>query len=64
MPVIIHKDNENLWLNPEEKDTKGLLSLLRPYNSEEMNYYSVSTLVNSPANDSPDCINPVEGNTN
>ncbi len=56
MPVIIHKVDEDLWLGPSNQDKDKLMSLLRPYESEEMDYYSVSTLVNSPSHNSPDCI--------
>ena len=33
-----------------------LLSLLRPYPADEMTAYPISTLVNSPKNDVPACI--------
>jgi len=59
MPVIIHKADEDLWLNPENQDRDKLLSLLKPYGPEEMDYYGVSTLVNSPSHNSPDCIKRV-----
>jgi len=58
MPVILHKEYEDQWLNPAQ-GTKELLSLLKPYPSNEMDYYPVSTLVNSPANNSPECIKPI-----
>jgi putative SOS response-associated peptidase YedK len=36
-----------------------LLSLLQPYPSDEMEAYEISRMVNSPANNSPACIEPV-----
>ena len=39
-------------------DANALTSLLMPYPSEEMEAYEVSTVVNSPRNDTPDCIAP------
>jgi len=58
MPVIIRKGDEDRWLAPP--DTKNdLQSLLTPYESEDMECYSVSQLVNSPANNSPECIKRV-----
>jgi len=50
MPVILKPEDEKIWLsskNPEE-----VLSLLRPYDSNEMDCYAVSKLVNSPRNES------------
>ncbi len=61
MPVIIPKDAENLWLDPEVKDKEVLLELLKPYPSEEIETYPVSKMVNSPANNSPECIKPSGG---
>jgi putative SOS response-associated peptidase YedK len=58
MPAIILKDDEERWLDPGLDDPSPLLQLLRPYPAEEMETRHVSTLVNSPANDSPDCIAP------
>ncbi|MCI0487152.1 MAG: SOS response-associated peptidase [Blastocatellia bacterium] len=56
MPVIVPKDKEDLWL--AGGDEADMLALLTPYSSEEMEAYGVSRKVNSPANDSPDCIRP------
>lgn len=36
MPVIVPKDFEGKWLDPEHLNLKGLLSLLKPYPTEEM----------------------------
>jgi putative SOS response-associated peptidase YedK len=36
MPVIVPKNLESAWLDPEHKDQKELLSILKPYPSEEM----------------------------
>src|SRR3990170_4558902 len=59
MPVILHEKDESLWLDPEFKDTNKLAALLKPFPSDMMEAYRVSTIVNSPKNDSPDCIRPV-----
>jgi putative SOS response-associated peptidase YedK len=61
MPVILPKEWEKVWLDPAIEDAEYLKSLLRPYPSEEMKMYEVSTIVNSPKNDVPDCIKPVHG---
>ncbi|WP_242918036.1 SOS response-associated peptidase [Pontibacter liquoris] len=57
MPVLLHPEEESLWLSGELAD-EHLLSLLHPYPSEEMKAYPVSHLVNSPANDSPQVLEP------
>jgi len=33
--------------------------MLRPYEAEAMERYPVSTVVNKPQNDTPDCIQPM-----
>lgn len=59
MPVILKKEYEELWLDPKVNDIDKLLSLLIPYPPEMMEAYRVSSLVNSPKEDSPECIKPV-----
>jgi putative SOS response-associated peptidase YedK len=56
MPVILSPDDYALWLDPEFEDKEKLQSFLRPYPAEEMTAYAVSTLVNSPKNESPACV--------
>lgn len=58
MPVILHPDDYDLWLDPQTVKTEPLLPLLRPFPAEYMTAYPVSTLVNSPINESPNCILP------
>lgn len=60
MPVILHPEDYALWLNPGVQSGDRLFSLLRPYDEGELDYYPVSTQVNSPRNDSPACIAPLE----
>lgn len=59
MPVILAPSAYNQWLDPTVHDTETLKSLLRPYPSEELTAYPVSTLVNNPRHDAPDCLEPV-----
>jgi putative SOS response-associated peptidase YedK len=59
MPVILPRESEALWLDPEERDTAMLSELLLPYDSDRMEAYEVSTLVNSPRNNFPEVIEPV-----
>ena len=59
MPVILNHDAEAVWLDPTIQDSARLLPLLRPYPSEEMEIYQVSTRVNNPDRDEPECIKPL-----
>ena len=59
MPVILPRESEALWLDPDEQDSAMLSELLLPYDSNQMEAYEVSTLVNSPRNNSPELIAPV-----
>lgn len=59
MAVILREGDYDTWLSPDELPPDVLQPLLRPLESEHMDYYKVSTLVNSPANDTPECIAPV-----
>lgn len=58
MPVILPRDAYPIWLDPGEQNPSQLSGLLRPYPADEMQAYPVSRLVNSPSNDSPQCIIP------
>lgn len=57
MPVILEPKDYDLWLEPAVQKPDLLQQLLRPYRSEAMTCYAVSTKVNNPANNSPECIN-------
>jgi len=58
MPAILPPDAVEAWLDPEERPSAELLPLLGPYPSDEMIAHPVSTLVNSPRNDRPECVRP------
>ena len=59
MPVILSEETEPLWLDPVTEDPDILRPLLLPSPAEEMESYQVSTYVNSPRNQGPECIKPV-----
>ncbi len=59
MPVILDPDVESVWLDPDVDDTSVLSDLLVPYPTELMTAYEVSRIVNSAANDVPECIAPI-----
>lgn len=56
MPVILDSKDYDLWLDPTMQKPDLLQPLLVPYSAEEMTAYPVSTRVNKPMNDSPECI--------
>lgn len=53
MPVILRRQDEELWLGGDEEEVAGLLC---PYPDTDLSVYEVSKLVNSPGNESPECI--------
>jgi putative SOS response-associated peptidase YedK len=59
MPVILHPEEYDLWLDRETTDPGKLKHLYQPYPADLMEMYPVSPLVNSPRNDSPDLIKPL-----
>ena len=59
MPVILPRSVESMWLDPDAEDPAVLSSLLDPVPAAEMEAYEVSSLVNSVANNAPECIEPV-----
>ena len=60
MPVILQPQDYDLWLNTTAGDRDALLDLLRPCPDDQLTAYPVSTLVNKPANDVPECVEPAE----
>jgi putative SOS response-associated peptidase YedK len=56
MPVILQKEAESEWIKPEYHDKKEILEIIKPYPATGMNAYEVSTIVNSPINNNPQCI--------
>jgi putative SOS response-associated peptidase YedK len=59
MPVILRRDDEAFWLNPDETEAERLLPLLRPYPAELMKETPVSRAVNNVRNDSPTLLQAV-----
>lgn len=60
MPAILHPADFQLWLSMEEHPPAALQHLLAPYPAEEMVTFPVSTTVNSPFNDLPENIQPLQ----
>lgn len=60
MPVILPPEDYRAWLDPSDYEAEVLQAMLRPYESEAMERYPVSTVVNKPQNDTPDCMAPID----
>ncbi len=60
MPVIIPLDKRELWLNPDA-NPEDLMDMLVPFASSEIDFHEVSRMVNSPQNNSSQCIEPATG---
>ena len=58
MPVILPEESFAQWLDPKNENVPELEALLRPYSAVEMTAFPISTLVNSPRNERPECILP------
>ena len=59
MPAILNDSDALEWLNGGE--ISHALSLLKPFPADLLDGYEVSNLVNSPQNDSAECILPAQG---
>src|SRR5258708_4405866 len=58
MPVILEPGDYPEWLDTTAREPASLNHLLKGFPAALMEAYPVSTLVNSPANDSAECILP------
>ena len=60
MPVILHDDKYADWLSNDIVDTSMLLKMLKPYPSDELEMYEVTSKVNSPVVNTPENIQRIE----
>lgn len=56
MPVILHPDEYEVWLDTDVRKLDLIKEMLRPYPAEEMMSYPVSTAINSPRNQGAELI--------
>ena len=59
MPVIIPPEKREPWLDPATTDSDEIVDLLKPYDESGLDFHEVSRIVNSPQNNTPECIAPV-----
>lgn len=55
MPVILKREDYDLWLDPGVTDPGRIVDLLRPFDARLMRKYPVGTRVSQVANDDPEC---------
>jgi putative SOS response-associated peptidase YedK len=61
MPVILKPEDERAWLAPARgEDLEPYRALLRPYRSDAMTAYAISSLVNSFQNEGPELLAPAK----
>jgi len=58
MPVILDEAGRERWL-AADTPRDDLLALLRPWEGDDLEAYEVSSMVNSPAHDIPECLDPL-----
>jgi len=59
MPIIMSPDKYAQWLDPENLDTNTLQDLLTT-DTSDLEFYPVSTVVNSPKNNGKDLVEKIE----
>jgi putative SOS response-associated peptidase YedK len=59
MPLVLPPSRRDTWLDPSS-EPDDLLPLLEPERDMELAFHPVSTVVNSPGNDRPECIEPLD----
>ena len=60
MPIILPKNKEDEWLQPNQLPPTGAKELLLHMDDEELTAYNVSSHVNKATNNDPLCIDPIE----
>jgi putative SOS response-associated peptidase YedK len=58
MPMILRKEDEEEWLNPDLTEPEHLLPLLQPYPADEMETWRVGDGAKNPRNDTEELIKP------
>lgn len=59
MPVILKKEDEEAWLNPDTVEEERLLPLLISYPDNFMTAYPISSRVNLPTNNDSKIFTPI-----
>ena len=62
MPVILDKEEEEIWLSPDINEASQLRSLLKPFPDDELEEWEVGAEARNPRNDYPEIIEPCKAN--
>jgi len=60
MPIIVAREDRDRWLAEERLPADAVADILSPPPSEGYERFEVSRLVNSPSNDTPECVEPAQ----
>jgi len=60
MPVILDRDDYDLWLDPDMTKIEAVSEMLKPFAARLMRSFPVSSRINQVANDDEACSAPVE----
>jgi putative SOS response-associated peptidase YedK len=60
MPVILQPSDFDRWLDPRLQKPEDVQSLLRPYATDAMTAFPISSYVNSTKNEGPKCVEPMQ----
>ncbi len=60
MPVILDPKDYAEWLDPAPRKPDTLQHFIKPFHTDKMSAYPVSTLVNIPTNDRAECVVPAQ----
>lgn len=61
MPVVLAREDEELWVRPEPLPDGALARISRPFPSERMDAYPVSRAVNDISREGAELVRPAEG---
>ncbi len=59
MPVVLEKQDLDLWLDPDPKQLERQLALIRPAPAKSIRYFPVSTKVSSSRNEGPELVEEI-----
>ena len=60
MPVILRPEDYDIWLDWRAGEVSRVRGLLQPFSDEGLVAHPVSSIVNKPDNDVPECVHPVQ----
>jgi putative SOS response-associated peptidase YedK len=59
MPVILEREDFDLWLDNDDTDPQDAAALMRPADDDVLEAFEIAPLVNKVANDGPEVQMPV-----